>query len=90
MSAPEVVVYTGPACPYCARAKMLLERKGASFQEIRIDRDPEGLAAMLERSGGRRSVPQIFIGNRHVGGFDDMSELNLEGKLDSLLAGESS
>ena len=89
MNVPEVVVYTGAACPYCERAKMLLERKGVSYQEIRIDRDPEGLAAMLERSGGRRSVPQIFIGDHHVGGFDDMSALNLEGKLDPLLAGES-
>ena len=67
---------------------MLLERKGVSYQEIRIDRDPEGLTTMLERSGGRRSVPQIFIGDHHVGGFDDMSALNLEGKLDPLLAGE--
>ena len=89
MNMPEVVVYTGAACPYCERAKMLLEHKGVSYQEIRIDRDPEGLAAMLERSGGRRSVPQIFVGDHHVGGFDDMSALNLEGKLDPLLAGES-
>ena len=87
MKTPEVVVYTGAACPYCERAKMLLERKGVSYQEVRIDRDPEGLAAMLERSGGRRSVPQIFVGDHHVGGFDDMSALNLEGKLDPLLAG---
>ena len=89
MNTPEVVVYTGAACPYCERAKMLLEGKGVSYQEIRIDRDPEGLAAMLERSGGRRSVPQIFVGDHHVGGFDDMSALNLEGKLDPLLSGES-
>ena len=89
MNTPEVVVYTGAACPYCERAKMLLERKGVPYREIRIDRDPEGLAVMLERSGGRRSVPQIFIGDHHVGGFDDMSALNLEGRLDPLLAGES-
>lgn len=88
MNAPEVVIYTGSACPYCDRAKKLLERKGASYQEVRVDRDPDGFSAMLERSGGRRSVPQIFIGDRHVGGFDDMSALNLEGKLDPLLAGE--
>lgn len=88
MNTPEVVVYTGAACPYCDRAKMLLERKGVSYQEIRVDRDPDGLTVMLERSGGRRSVPQIFIGDYHVGGFDDMSALNLEGKLDPLLAGE--
>ena len=88
MSTPEVVVYTGAACPYCERAKMLLERKGVSYQEVRVDRNPEELATMLERSGGRRSVPQIFIGDHHVGGFDDMSALNLEGKLDPLLAGD--
>ena len=90
MGTPEVVVYTGAACPYCERAKMLLERKGVPYREVRIDRDPEGLAAMLERSGGRRSVPQIFVGDHHVGGFDDMSALNLEGRLDPLLAGEPS
>lgn len=89
MSTPEVVIYTGAACPYCDRAKMLLQRKGVTYQEIRVDRDPEGFSVMLERSGGRRSVPQIFIGERHVGGFDDMAALNLEGKLDPLLAGES-
>lgn len=88
MTSPEVVLYTGPACPYCDRAKMLLERKGVPYREIRVDRDPGEFATMLERSGGRRSVPQIFIGDNHVGGFDDMSELNLEGKLDPLLAGE--
>ena len=88
MSAPEVLIYTGPACPYCDRAKALLERKGAAYREIRIDQDPDDLATMLERSGGRRSVPQIFIGDYHVGGFDDMSALNVEGKLDPLLAGE--
>ena len=88
MTSPEVVLYTGPACPYCERAKMLLERKRVSYQEIRVDRDPGEFSTMLERSGGRRSVPQIFIGDYHVGGFDDMSALNLEGKLDPLLAGE--
>lgn len=87
MSAPEVLLYTSAACPYCERAKRLLARKGAAWREVRVDRDPAGLAAMLERAGGRRSVPQIFIGARHVGGFDDLAELNLEGGLDALLAG---
>ena len=85
---PEVIVYTGAACPYCTRAKQLLAHKGATYREVRVDRDPAALATMLERSGGRRSVPQIFIGETHVGGFDDISALNLEGKLDSLLGGE--
>lgn len=89
MNAPEVVLYTGAACPYCDRAKLLLERKGVAYQEVRVDRNPGEFATMLERSGGRKSVPQIFIGEHHVGGFDDMSALNLEGKLDPLLAGES-
>lgn len=87
MSAPDIVVYTSAACTYCRRAKLLLERKGAAFREIRIDRDPEQLAVMLERSGGRKTVPQIFIGARHVGGFDDLAELNVGGELDALLAG---
>ena len=89
MSAPEVVIYTGPACPYCTRAKQLLERKGAAYREVRIDREPGEYATMQQRSGGRQSVPQIFIGDHHVGGFDDMAELNLDGKLDPLLAGET-
>lgn len=88
MSGPDIVVYTSAACTYCQRAKLLLERKGATFREIRIDRDPGQLAAMLERSGGRKTVPQIFIGARHVGGFDDLSELNVGGELDALLAGD--
>ena len=77
MSAPEVVVYTGPACPWCERAKMLLDKKGTTYREIRVDQQPDEFSTMLERSGGRRSVPQIFIGKRHIGGFDEMSELNI-------------
>lgn len=88
MATPEVVVYTGPACPWCERAKMLLGKKGVAYREIRVDQNPEDFTAMLERSGGRRSVPQIFIGERHIGGFDEMSELNMDGELDVLLAGE--
>ncbi len=88
MNRPDVVLYTGPACPYCDRAKMLLERKGAAYREIRVDREPDAFQTMLERSRGLRSVPQIFIGDHHVGGFDALSELSLEGKLDPMLAGE--
>ena len=87
MSAPEVVLYTTAICPYCERAKRLLAKKGAAWREVRVDREPAQLAAMLERSAGRRSVPQIFIGARHVGGFDELAELELEGGLDALLAG---
>ena len=88
MSAPDIVVYTSAACTYCDRAKLLLERKGAAFREIRIDRDLSQRDAMLERSGGRKTVPQIFIGARHVGGFDDLAELDAGGELDPLLAGD--
>ena len=88
MSAPEIVIYTTGICPYCVRAKQLLQRKGASYQEIRVDQDAEQFATMMERSQGRRSVPQIFIGDYHVGGFDDLSELNTDGKLDDLLAAQ--
>ncbi len=87
MSAPEVVVYSSASCMYCMRAKELLKRKGVDVQEIRVDQNPEQLEAMLERSGGRKTVPQIFIGERHVGGFDDLAELNVGGELDALLAG---
>ncbi len=87
MSVPDIVVYTSATCMYCQRAKLLLERKGVAFREVRIDRDTEQLAAMLERSGGSKTVPQIFIGARHVGGFDDLAELNMNGELDVLLAG---
>lgn len=87
MSAPEVVIYTTAICPYCERAKRLLARKGAAWREVRVDREPAQLEAMLAKTAGRRSVPQIFIGARHVGGFDELAELNLEGRLDALLAG---
>jgi len=88
MEAAEIVIYTGPHCPFCDGAKRLLQKKGAEYSEIRIDRDPDGLAAMLKASGGRRSVPQIFIGDFHVGGFDELSELQHDGRLDALLSGE--
>ena len=87
MSAPEVVLYTTAICPYCERAKRLLAKKGAAWREVRVDREPAQLAAMLDRAAGRRSVPQIFIGARHVGGFDELAELDREGALDALLAG---
>ena len=87
MSAPEVVLYTTAICPYCERAKRLLAKKGAAWREVRVDREPAQLEAMLARSAGRRTVPQIFIGARHVGGFDELAALELEGGLDALLAG---
>jgi glutaredoxin 3 len=82
----EVVMYTSDYCPYCMNAERLLVSKGVSVKKIRIDLDPEQRDIMMERTG-RRTVPQIFIGDRHVGGFDDLRALDLAGELDPLLAG---
>ena len=81
---PNVVVYSTMVCPYCVRAKALLERKGISYEEKMIDSDRGLMREMLERSQ-RRTVPQIFIDDYHVGGYDDMAELDSLGKLDPLL-----
>jgi glutaredoxin 3 len=80
-------VYTSPLCPYCARAKRLLTEKGVVFAEIDLMAEPRRRPEMLERSGGRTSVPQIFIGDTHVGGCDDLYALDRAGKLDPLLRG---
>jgi len=82
-----VEIYTTPTCPYCLAAKRLLVKKGAGFTEIDVSRDPDLRQAMTARAGGRRTVPQIFIGGTHVGGSDDLHALDAEGKLDPLLAG---
>jgi glutaredoxin 3 len=82
---PDIVIYSTGWCPYCVRARALLERKGAAFREIKVDEDPAERATMLSRSGGRRTVPQIFIGDRHVGGFDELYALDKAGELDELL-----
>ncbi|MGI9246243.1 MAG: glutaredoxin 3 [Steroidobacteraceae bacterium] len=82
---PEVTMYSTGICPYCDRARSLLERKGVSISEIKVDQDPAQRDTMLKRSGGRRTVPQIFIGDRHVGGFDDLYALDKAGELDQLL-----
>ena len=81
---PKVTVYTGGFCPYCASVKRLLKNKGVVFEEVRIDVSTE-LREEMERRSGRRSVPQIFIGERHVGGYDDMAALDRQGELDPLL-----
>lgn len=81
---PDIIMYSSGFCPYCVRARMLLERKGVTFTEIRVDLQPEQRADMIQRSG-RTSVPQIFIGEFHVGGCDDMYALENQGKLDPLL-----
>ena len=84
-SNPEITIYSTGWCPYCERARALLERKGLLFQEIKIDEDNIQRDLMLARSGGRRTVPQIFIGDRHVGGYDDLYALDKAGELDKLL-----
>ncbi|HKE95042.1 MAG TPA: glutaredoxin 3 [Povalibacter sp.] len=85
MSAVPVLMYSTAFCGYCQRARNLLERKGVALQEIKIDEDFRERETMLKRSGGRRTVPQIFIGERHVGGYDDLAALDRSGELDQLL-----
>ena len=79
-----IKIYTTPICPYCVRAKTLLKKKGASFEEIDVLMD-RGAREEMEQKSGRRTVPQIFIGDVHVGGSDDLHELDREGALDPLL-----
>lgn len=81
----QVTIYTKPYCPYCIRAVSLLERKGVVFDEIEAAFDPDKRREMMERSGGRATFPQIFIGGRHIGGCDEMMALDREGRLDPLL-----
>ncbi len=79
-----VVLYTTRYCPYCIRAKQLLSSKGVSFQDIPVDNDPEKRSEMMQKSG-RHTVPQIWIGGTHVGGCDELYELERKGKLDGML-----
>ncbi len=82
----EIIMYSTAWCGYCQRARNLFERKGAVVREIKIDEDSKERDIMLQRTGGRRTVPQIFIGERHVGGYDDLAALDRSGELDKLLA----
>jgi glutaredoxin 3 len=82
----KVKIYTTPICPYCVRAKSLLKKKGAQFEEIDVFMDSGAREEMESKSNGRRTVPQIFIGERHVGGYDDLYALDSAGELDPLLA----
>ena len=81
-----VRIYTTPMCPYCVRAKSLLKKKGAAFDEIDVFMDATARKEMEDNTGGARTVPQIFIGDTHVGGCDDLHALEKAGKLDALLA----
>ena len=81
----KIEVFTKFFCPYCSRAKALLERKGVEYQEIDLTMDRAGFDAMVDRAGGARTVPQIFIDGKHIGGSDDMAALDARGGLDPLL-----
>lgn len=82
-----VTIYTRPGCGYCARALSVLDQKGADFTEIEAGMDPAKRKEMVERSGGGSTFPQIFVGEKHIGGCDDMMALERRGELDALLAG---
>lgn len=81
-----VEIYTKNFCPFCVRAKQLLDAKGVEYQEYRIDSQPELRAPMIERANGGYTVPQIFINDQHIGGCDEMMALESQGKLDNMLA----
>ena len=85
MTAP-VEIYTSPLCGFCHAAKRLLNAKGVSYSEVNVLANPDRKQEMITRANGGRTVPQIFIGDTHVGGFDDMNALEQAGKLDALLA----
>ena len=82
-----VTIYTTLVCPFCVRAKRLLEKKGVAYEELRVDLNPELVEEAIEKSGGRRTVPQIFIDDFHVGGCDELYALEEKNRLDSLLDG---
>lgn len=81
----KIDIYTSATCPYCTRAKALLRSKGVSFNELEVDGNPELIAESVKRSNGMRTVPQIFIEEFHVGGYDELEELEKEGRLNLLL-----
>jgi glutaredoxin 3 len=84
---PRIVIYTTPFCPYCVRAKRLLTQKGATFEEIDVSGDWQARAKLAQKAGGLTTVPQIWIGDVHVGGSDELHALDRAGKLDALLGG---
>jgi glutaredoxin 3 len=84
-----VLMYCTAACPFCQSAEQLLLKKGARIDKVRVDLEPARRAEMTQKSGGRRTVPQIWIGSRHVGGCDDLYALEREGRLEVLLEGKS-
>ena len=87
--AVRVVIYGDEYCAYCAAARMLFTRKGIPFEDVVVSKDPVRFDEMLAKSGGRRTIPQVFIGDVHVGGFDNLCSLDKSGELDKLLAGDA-
>jgi len=83
-----IEIYTSPLCGFCNAAKRLLDKKGASYSEINLFEEPDRRSEMMDRAHGRHTVPQIFVGETHVGGCDELYELERAGKLDPLLASE--
>ena len=81
-----VTIYSSPLCGFCHAAKHLLTQKGVAFEEIDVLRNPDEKPKMIQRAGGRRTVPQIFVGDIHLGGYDDIADLDRLGKLDGILA----
>ncbi len=81
----EIIVYTTNYCPYCVKVKQLLLKKGVEFAEIDLTDDTAARLALVEKSGGRKTVPQVFINNQHIGGYDDLHALDTKGELDLLL-----
>lgn len=86
MVVAKVIIYTTKTCPYCVRAKALLQKKGVPFEEIDVTNDAPKRAWLVTAAGGQRTVPQIFINDQPIGGFDDMWALDRAGKLDTMLA----
>jgi len=84
---PEIELYTLMLCSYCAMAKRLLRSKGAVFTEIDVSTDSQLRAALVKRTGGQRTLPQIFVGGQHLGGYDDIAALDKKGALDGILSG---
>lgn len=81
----KITIYTTDICPYCVRAKDLLKSKGLKYKEINVTNDNKAREQLIEKANGQRTVPQIFIGNKHVGGCDDLIKINNSGKLDKMV-----
>ena len=81
----KIIIYTGPMCSFCVRAKDLLKKKGLKFEELFLGDNPNLMEEMIARSGGKRTVPQIFIGDTHIGGFDELYDKDKSGELDEIL-----